>query len=208
MVSRLLSAHFRLGREGTHDDCRQELQVGVLPLLGLLVSQKLLPTVSSPQALRLLQLRAQTKTTLKPLPSVRTDLHGCSRIANIPVRFQVTELERRMVEASPAVCIDPSQPLDIGRTGGSVGSGGLGAVAGGQSTWGTAPPSRLTHGTLTTPAQPRNLRSVDILPSSPSHPSVRSDPTKPVKADPRPTCRISRLQSLLSTDFFKMQFPE
>ena len=155
----------------------------------------------------LLQLRAQTKTTLKPLPSVRTDLHGCSRIANIPVRFQVTELERRMVEASPAVCIDPSQPLDIGRTGGSVGSGGLGAVAG-HSTWGTAPPSRLTHGTLTTPAQPRNLRSVDILPSSPSHPSVRSDPTKPVKADPRPTCRISRLQSLLSTDFFKMQFPE
>ena len=49
MVSRLLSAHFRLGQEGTHDGCRQELQVGVLPL-GLLVSQKLLPTVSSPQA--------------------------------------------------------------------------------------------------------------------------------------------------------------
>ena len=31
MVSRLLSAHFRLGQEGTHDDCQQELQVGVLP---------------------------------------------------------------------------------------------------------------------------------------------------------------------------------
>ena len=155
----------------------------------LLVSQKLLPTVSSPQqALRLLQLRAQTKTTPKPLPSVRTDLHGCSRIANIPVRFQVTELEleRRMVEGSGAVCIDPSQPLDIGqRSGGSVGSGGLGAVAGGggQSTWGTAPPSRLTHGTLTTPAQPRNLRSVDthFIPSSIR--PVHLDPTKPVKAD-------------------------
>ena len=117
----------------------------------------------------------------------------------IVVRFQVTgSLERRMVEA--AVCIDPGQPLDIGRA--ALGSVGLAQ----QSTWGTAAPSRLTHGTLTTPAQPRNLRSVDILPSSPSHPSVRSDPTKPVKADP--TCRISRLQSLLSTDFFKMQFPE
>ena len=105
----------------------------------------------------------------------------------IPVRFQVTELQRRMVEASPAVCIDPGQPLDIGR-GGSVlavgSSGGLGAVAG-HSTWGTAPPSRLTHGTLTTPAQPRNLRSVDIfIQSLPSLRPVHLDPTKPVKADP------------------------
>ena len=50
MVSRLLSAHFRLGQEGTHDGCRQELQVEFSPL-GLLVSQKLLPTVSSPQTL-------------------------------------------------------------------------------------------------------------------------------------------------------------
>ena len=55
MVSRLLSAHFRLGQEGTHDGCRQELQVGG-PDAGppdcccLLVSHKLLPTVSSPQA--------------------------------------------------------------------------------------------------------------------------------------------------------------
>merc|ERR1719219_1442143 len=55
-----------------------------------------------------------------------------------------------MVEA--AVCIDPGQPLDIGRA--ALGSVGLAQ----QSTWGTAAPSRLTHGTLTTPAQPRNLR--------------------------------------------------
>ena len=93
------------------------------------------------------------------------------------MRFQVTELQRRMVEASPAVCIDPGQPLDIGRGGSvAVGSGGLGAVAG-HSTWGTAPPSRLTLATLTTPAQPRNLRSVDILIQSQSTPP--SGPIRP-----------------------------
>ena len=111
----------------------------------------------------------------------------------IVVRFQVTgSVERRMVEA--AVCIDPGQPLDIGRA--ALGSVGLAQ----QSTWGTAAPSRLTHGTLTTPAQPRNLRSVDnspVLPIPPSGPS-RSDET----------CKSRPASVQSSTDFFKMQFPE
>jgi len=62
-----------------------------------------------------------------------------------------------MVEAvGPAVCMDGHQPLDIGR-GGSVGSL-VASPATGHPTWPSAPPSRLTHGTTTTPAQPRNLR--------------------------------------------------